>query len=149
MAHLQNKFPHLDFNSLVARLDPSVATFDPECLTRVVGSIQQNCTTQNLQTIPEGPLEESQITQQGPTPDLQPIFTDAAVAAAIHEYHRLTNEHTPNLVNVVRHGIQQLEAAFPYIDFPGFLQKATKVFPEIFDHVLSAAAPSTVPNLIG
>ena len=56
MAHLQNKFPHLDFDSLVARLDPSVATFDPECLTWMVGSIQQSSTTPNLQTILEDPM---------------------------------------------------------------------------------------------
>ena len=45
--------------------------------------------------------------------------------------------------------MRALEKAFPYIDFPGFLHDATKVFPEYFDHVLSAAAPSTGLKPIG
>ena len=152
MAHLQSKFPHLDFDSLVARIDPSVATFDHECLTPLVGSVTQPGTTPNLQIILEDPMWDPKLRSQA-HPDLLPIFADDAEAAAIHEFHRLNNflETTkgPYHHSLARQNMSALEEAFPYIDFPGFLQKATKTFPEYFDQVLSAAAPSAGLKLIG
>ena len=96
----------------------------------------------------------SEILRSQAHPDRLPIFADDAEAAAIHEYHRLNNfletaPKGPYHHSLARQNMRALEKAFPYIDFPGFLRKATKVFPEYFDHVLSAAAPSTGHKPIG
>ena len=95
----------------------------------------------------------SEILRSQAHPDRLPIFADDAEADAIHEFHRLNNfletSKGPYHHSLARQDMGALEEAFPYIDFPGFLRKATKVFPEYFDHVLSAAAPSTGLKPIG
>ena len=140
MAHFQNMFPHLDFDSLVARIDPSVAKFDHGYLAPLLGAVTQQGSDSGHDS------DIDQATQPGTTHDLQPIFADPAEAAAICEYHRLSHEHSPNLVGVVRHGIQQLEEAFPHLNFPEILRIAVTVFPEYFDQRFGAAAQNTGPN---
>ena len=116
-------------------------------------SLPQSGTTPDLLNIPEDTEWDLTLCSQA-HPVLLPIFADNREAAAIHIYHRLNNflETTPKAPRrhrLARQNMHALEAEFPYIDFPGFLQKATKIFPEYFDHVLSAAAPSTGHKPIG
>ena len=138
--------------------DDSVSSPDElECLLRAILH-QENVpdehagTAPNLQNIPEDLMWDPNSRSQA-HPDLLPIFADDAEAAAIHEFHRLNNlletSIGPYHHSLARKNMRTLEEEFPYIDFPGFLQKATKIFPEYFDHVLSAAAPSTGLKPIG
>ncbi len=74
--------------------------------------------------------------------DLQHIFADSAEAAAICEFHRLSNKLAANQHGLARHDIRALEKAFPHLDFPTILQLLREAFPQNFDHESGAAAQS-------
>ena len=63
--------------------------------------------------------------------DLQYIFADPAEAAAICEYHRLSNEQAANQQGLVLHDIRKLEKAFPHLDFPTILRLLQEISHEI------------------
>ena len=85
----------------------------------------------------------------GTTPYLLDIFAVPSEAAALHRYHRLERELAENQHSLARDEMRALEEAFPHLNFTEILRTTLSIFPEYFDHVLSAAAPSTGPKLIG
>ena len=77
--------------------------------------------------------------------DLQHIFADPAEAAAICEYHCLSNELAANQRGLARHDIRKLEKVFPHLDFPTILQLVQEALPANFDHESGAAAQNHGP----
>ena len=144
LSHLEQTFPHLDFSTLVARINTSL-TKDDYGYSRIFGAAAQigssgsddsNCAVPDNSPVP------------GTIYDLQHIFADPAEAAAICEYYRLDGEQAANQHSLARHNMRALEEAFPHLDFPAILRIALTVFPEYFDHVSGAAAQHTGPNPI-
>ena len=143
ISSLESFFPHLDFDSLLARIDTSLTKHDHGYLTPFLGAATQQG------GVSDNDPEIDPATQPGAIPDLQEIFADPAEGAAICEYHRLNYELATNQDSLARHSMRALEEAFPHLNFPEILRIATTVFPEYFDHVSGAAAQSTGPNPIG
>ena len=139
---MEQTFPHLDFSTIVARINTSL-TRDEYGYSSIIGAAPHSGSSSHDDTtcaLPDG--------LTGTIADLPPIFADPAEAAAICEFHRLSNELATNQHSLARHDIRALEEAFPHLDFPAILRIALTVFPEYFDHESSAAAQHTGPKPI-
>ena len=81
----------------------------------------------------------------GTSPHLLDIFADPTEAAAIHKYYHLNNELAENQHSLARHEMSALEEAFPHLNFTEILRIALTMFPDHFNPVPGASAPSTGP----
>ena len=142
LSHLEQTFPHLDFSTLVARINTSLAK-DDYGYSRIFGAAPHTGSSSHDDSTCAVPDDSP-----GTIYDLQHIFADPAEAAAICEYYRLSSEQAANQHGLARHNIQELETVFPLLDFPIILQLMQEHFPEYFDHVSGAAAHHTGPKHI-
>ena len=69
---------------------------------------------------------------------LHDIVTDKAEAAAVYEYHLLSDGGSP--CSLARQSMRAIEDAFPHLDFPEILRMASTFFPECLEQ-----PPDSVP----
>ena len=122
ISHIENTFPHLDFDSLLARIETSLTRCDYG-YSRVFGAAVQKGSDRGDNSASDHDEWDIPIHADKPCIDripstiydLQHLFADPAEAAAICEYHRLSNELAANQHGLARHDIRALEKAFPIL----------------------------------